>query len=136
VLGSIGHQVSLEGVRIRREFDATIPPVPADGDQLRQVFANLVVNAVQAMPDGGELTVTTRFVPARLSCTIIVADTGRGIAPEHLTKIFQPFFTTRGSGTGLGLAVSYGIIRAHGGSIQVTSTPQVGTTFTVTLPCR
>ena len=136
VLGSIGHQVSLDNITIRKEFDRSLPEISADGDQLRQVFANLVVNAVQAMPDGGILTVATRFDPESSTCNITVSDTGDGIVPEHLPKIFNPFFTTRRSGTGLGLAVSYGIVSTHGGSIDVASSPGAGAVFTVSLPCR
>ena len=136
VLAGIGHQVPLEGVAIVREYDPALPEITADGDQLRQLFTNLAVNAVQAMPGGGTLTVTTRFDRAAGSCTVTLADTGGGIPPERLSRVFDPFYTTKGNGTGLGLAVSYGIVREHGGSITAASLPGSGTIFTVILPCR
>ncbi len=135
VQGSIGHQVSLEGISLVKEYDLTLPEITVDGDQLRQLFANLIVNAVQAMPDGGTITVATRFDPQAASCTVTVLDTGGGIAPEHLSRLFDPFFTTKRSGTGLGLSVSYGIVRDHGGSLSAASPPDSGALFTVTLPC-
>ncbi len=136
VQGSIGHQVSLDGITLEKEYDLALPGLDADGDQLRQLFANLMANAAQAMPDGGTLTLTTRFTPTTESCTVTIADTGNGIAPDHLSRIFNPFFTTKGSGTGLGLSISYGIVREHGGSITATNNPGDGALFTVTLPCK
>ncbi len=135
VQGSMGHQVSLEGITFFKEYDPALPELIADGDQLRQLFANLMVNAAQAMPQGGTLSLTTRFDPETATCAVIVADSGGGIAPERLSKIFNPFYTTKGTGTGLGLSVSYGIVREHGGSITATSPPGAGALFTVTLPC-
>ena len=104
---------------------------------LQQVFLNLIVNAVQAMPDGGELTVEAEEDKNR-RITVRVQDTGGGIPPEHLTHIFDPFFTTKkvGQGTGLGLSVSYGIIKKHGGRIDVDSRPGKGSTFTVIMPVK
>ncbi len=136
VQGSIGHQVSLDGITLRHDYDLALPEIIADGGQLRQLFANLIVNAVQAMPNGGILTLTTSFNPENASCAVTVVDTGSGIAPDNLPRIFNPFYTTKGTGTGLGLSVSYGIVREHGGSITATSAPEAGTIFTVTLPCR
>ena len=136
VLGNVCHQVSLTGIAIRKEFDHEVPEISADGDQLRQVFTNLVVNAVEAMPGGGILTITTRYDPESTTCVVTVVDTGVGMAPELLQKIFNPFFTTKGTGTGLGLAVIYGIVRGHGGSIEVASSPGAGAIFTVSLPYR
>ncbi len=117
-----------------------------DGSQIQQVLTNLIVNAAQAMPSGGTVTIATRTergrppdVPgAELSnhATILVTDEGAGIAAADLPRIFEPFYTTKevGDGTGLGLSVAYGIVREHGGWINVTSEPGVGTTFTVFLP--
>ncbi|CAG0952840.1 partial Sensor protein ZraS, partial [Anaerolineae bacterium] len=107
-----------------------------DGDQLRQVFTNLILNAIQAMKQGGTLTVATSRDSDAGTCTVAVGDTGIGIPPENLKNIFSPFFTTRSDGTGLGLAVSYGIVRDHGGNIQVESTAGRGSTFRVVLPLR
>ena len=101
-------------------------------DQLTQVLLNLVINAIEAMPDGGDLTLATTTDGNWLR--ISICDTGQGISPEEAAKIFEPFYTTKANGTGLGLSVSYGIIQQHGGHIEVTGGPDQGTTFTVALP--
>ncbi len=113
-----------------------LPSIHADPQQLQQVLANLCLNALDAMPDGGKLTVTAGMeVPGRL--TITVADTGFGIDVETAQKIFQPFFTAKKrKGLGLGLPVCERIIKAHGGSIGVTSIPKEGTTFRIHLPTK
>ena len=107
----------------------------ADSGQLEQVFINLVVNAIQAMSEGGRLTIRTSLGEDN-RIQVSVEDTGYGIAPENLDKLFTPFFTTREEekGVGLGLAVSYGIIERHGGKITVESEVGKGSTFTVHLP--
>jgi len=113
-----------------------LPPSMADRDQLLEVFINMVINALDAMPQGGDLTTKTRLLEDGKTIEITVSDTGQGIPEEDLEKIFEPFFTTKeaGKGTGLGLAVSYGIIEAHKGSIDVKSEVGKGTTFIITLP--
>ena len=88
------------------------------------------------MPDGGALTVTTRFSAPDGSFSVAVADSGGGIPEGQLGEVFTPFFTTKATGTGLGLSVSYGIIQEHGGDIRVQSRPHAGSTFTVTLPLQ
>ena len=103
-----------------------------DHNQLKQAFLNLILNAFEAMPEGGTLTIMTLAVAGE--ARIAFADSGSGIAPEHLTRIFSPFFTTRRDGTGLGLAITHRIVVGHGGRIEVESTPGVGTTFSVILP--
>ncbi len=106
-----------------------------DGGQLEQVCMNMIINAGQAMPEGGTLTITTKKLDN--NCVQIeIKDTGNGIPQEIKEKIFDPFFTTKGRsrGTGLGLSISYGIIKNHGGHIEVDSHPREGTTFTITLP--
>ena len=107
-----------------------------DEAQFKQVLMNLIINAVQAMPDGGRITVTAGHDGDAGMLRVAVSDTGLGIGEKDITRIFEPFFTTKGAGkgTGLGLSVSYGIIRQHGGDITVESMPGVGSTFTVTLP--
>ena len=104
-------------------------------DNLQQVFLNLFLNALQAMPDGGTLAV--RAYAEQESLKVIVRDSGVGIPKEHINSIFDPFFTTKeiGKGTGLGLSVSYGIIRKHKGTISVESEVGRGTVFTIDLPC-
>ncbi|HNT37418.1 MAG TPA: ATP-binding protein, partial [bacterium] len=111
----------------------SLPPVMGDRNQMQQVFLNLSLNACEAMPEGGVLTVTTRQEESTVR--VYFADTGCGISQEFLTQIFDPFFTTKpvGKGTGLGLSVSYGIIQQHGGQLLVNSTPNEGSTFTVVL---
>lgn len=109
-----------------------LPPVPAEADQLKQVFLNLLLNAGQAMPDGGQLEITTRQRDGTV--TVTFADNGSGIPREILGKIFNPFFSTRHSGTGLGLAISQRIIQAHGGQIDVASEVGKGARFEVQLP--
>ena len=105
---------------------------------MQQVVLNLVLNGAQAMQPkgGGTLTVRTRLVDQGADVELSVRDTGEGIAPENLSKIFDPFFTTKadGKGVGLGLAVLYGIVKAHDGEVEVTSQRNIGTTFTITLP--
>ncbi|MFA4858144.1 MAG: ATP-binding protein [Candidatus Margulisiibacteriota bacterium] len=115
-----------------------LPEVVADAAQLAQVFSNLILNAIQAMPAGGELSIAAlpgKTMDGELAEVVVsFADTGCGMAPEQLNKLFEPFFTTKYGGTGLGLTISHSIIEGHGGSINVKSTPGKGTTFIVTLP--
>jgi signal transduction histidine kinase len=108
--------------------------VDADGGQLQQAVIALATNAIDAMPGGG--TLTLRAYPDNKRVMIEVEDTGVGIATEDLSKVFEPFFTTKevGKGTGLGLAVCYGIITDHGGRVTVHSSPGKGTKFSISLP--
>jgi len=119
-------------------LDENLPAVPCDGAQIQQVLLNLLLNAAEATPEGrgGHVRIETRAEREGRSAAIAVSDTGEGIPPENLARIFDPFFTTKpeGKGVGLGLAVSYGIVEAHGGEIEVESKIGVGTTFTVRLP--
>jgi len=130
----VKHQISLQNVRLVKGYDLALPAIMADPNQLQQVFINIMLNAYQAMPDGGTLHITTKMVGSELQ--VIFADTGTGIPPENVQNIFDPFFTTKevGEGTGLGLSVSYGIIKAHGGDIEVESQVGKGTTFVIKLP--
>ncbi|MFL6212186.1 MAG: ATP-binding protein [Pyrinomonadaceae bacterium] len=123
-------------LRVTTDFDAHAPTVSADADQLQQVFLNLFLNARDAMPDGGDLRIATRHDRARRELLIEIADTGPGIAPEHRAHIFDPFYTTKpaGAGTGLGLAVCYGIVTAHGGRIELAPDNNQGTCVQVALP--
>lgn len=124
-------------VHVARSFAPTLPSIQADPDQLQQVFANLLRNGAEAMPEGGTLTLSTRLLPEQ-QVEIQVVDTGCGIAAENLGKLFTPFFTTKavGKGTGLGLSIAYGIIKMHRGQISVKSQLGQGTTFTVMLPVQ
>jgi signal transduction histidine kinase len=122
------------GIRVERRLDPGVPEIVADSGQLHQVLVNLVVNAIQAMPDGGTLTIMTERAGDAIALT--VEDTGVGMSPDVLSKVFMPFFTTKavGEGTGLGLSVVHGIVTAHGGSIEAESKPGRGARFRVLLP--
>jgi two-component system NtrC family sensor kinase len=124
-----------ENITIKTELDPQLTRIQADPLQLHQVFFNLISNAAEAMPDGGQLTLRTRKGPTPGYVTIDVEDTGVGISEENMKKIFTPFFTTKpiGKGTGLGLAIIYGIVKMHRGQIGVKSEVGKGTTFTITL---
>jgi signal transduction histidine kinase len=124
-----------QSVRIETDLDSTLGRIQADPLQLHQVFANLMSNAAEAMPEGGVLTLRTRKGPGPGFVTIEVQDTGTGIPERNMKKIFTPFFTTKpiGKGTGLGLAISYGIVKMHRGQIAVQSKVGEGTTFLITL---
>ncbi|HKO60996.1 MAG TPA: ATP-binding protein [Pyrinomonadaceae bacterium] len=130
----LAHQQRGSAVTFDIQKDSSAPSVSGDPGQLQQVIIALATNAVDAMPNGGQLTITTKRNGR--SVVIEVIDTGSGIPAENVPKIFEPFFTTKevGKGTGLGLAVCYGILTEHGGSLDVQSTLGVGTTFTISLP--
>jgi two-component system, NtrC family, sensor kinase len=130
----LSHQQRGELIDIRVETVDDLAAVSGDPGQLQQAVIALATNAIDAMPDGGVLTLSARNRASKV--LIEVKDTGHGISPEHLPQIFEPFFTTKevGRGTGLGLAVCYGILTEHGGSLDVQSNVGAGTTFTITLP--
>ncbi len=158
VLSITEREMQLDGLGVVRKFAEGLPPLKVDADRLRQVFLNLINNARYAMSPGGTLTVTTRLMkdqnqsgqtvripidprkdPVQGEDTwvrIEFADTGTGIAKEHLDKLFEPFFTTKpeDKGTGLGLSVCYSIIEKHGGSLSVESEEGLGATFIIDLP--
>jgi PAS domain S-box-containing protein len=127
-----------ENVEVVSQLDGTLPIILADPDQLGQVFGNIILNAIQAMPEGGQLVVKTSEVSEKLPKSEWVAvsftDTGVGIAEENLGKLFEPLFTTKAKGIGLGLAVTKTLVQGHGGTIEVQSELGKGTTFTVQLP--
>jgi signal transduction histidine kinase len=136
VLELTAHSAQLNNVEVVKELDPSLPKLTADPNQLQQVCTNLVVNAIQAMPEGGKLTLRTSISESQLKME--VQDTGYGISPENMRKLFTPFFSTKKEikGVGLGLAVSYGIIQRHRGRIEVKSKEGKGSTFTVYLPVR
>jgi signal transduction histidine kinase len=112
-----------------------LPLVTGDADKLRQLLLNMILNAIQAMPSGGKVEVLSKALDsAAPQIEIVIADNGPGIKPEDLTKIFDPFFSTKAHGTGLGLATARAIVSEHNGDIKVESTVGKGTTFTITLP--
>jgi signal transduction histidine kinase len=119
-------------VKIRCDCGDGVPAVDADESQLRQAFMNIVRNSFEALPGGGEIVIATRADDGRAVVTF--QDTGAGIAPEHLARVFDPFFSTKESGIGLGLSLTHQIVSEHGGTITAASEKGKGTTFTVTLP--
>ena len=131
-------QALFHNIEVVRQFGADVPEVVVDPSLMQQVFMNLIINAAEAMPDGGQLRVTTRVDPAEKMVEVEFSDTGHGIAQADMERIFDPFFTTKavGHGTGLGLAISFGIVKEHRGTISVESEPGKGTTFSVRLPLR
>ncbi|MDB4967226.1 MAG: integral rane sensor signal transduction histidine kinase [Myxococcales bacterium] len=132
LLSFLRQELEGRGVRVEAHVDPSLPQVAADEHQLRQALLNLLRNAADAMVDGGQLTMTARQVDER-TVELIISDTGEGITPEDLPKIFDPFFSTKEGGTGLGLALTQQIIVEHGGKIEVSSEPGRGTTFIVSL---
>jgi len=133
-LSLVAHSAELQNIQVIKEFSPSLPKLMADFDQLQQVCTNLILNAIQAMPEGGELTLRTS-VDSNGQVKIEVQDTGCGISQENMHKLFTPFFTTKGKGkgVGLGLPVAYGIIQRHQGRIEVQSEEGKGTTFTIYL---
>lgn len=133
ILLLLEHRASPDSLKVIRDFASPIP-WPVDAQQFRQILWNLCLNAVEAMPDGGELRVSAAVHGQALE--VSVSDTGDGIGAGDLSHVFEPFFSTKPEGTGLGLALVHRIIQDHGGEIDVRSTPGLGTTFTLTLPAR
>lgn len=138
------HQILKQHIRLIIKFDKKLPSIKIDDHQIKQVFVNLIINALQAMPKGGSLTVATKFSGAKKKLTslghqhieISFKDTGQGISQKDLKVIFTPYFTTKKEGTGLGLNISQTIIKKHKGSIGVKSVRHKGTTVTIKLPIK
>jgi len=137
-LSLVENQALFQNVRITKALSDYLPKIMIDGNQIQQVFTNIILNAAEAIEGEGELSVTTRMATDGESIEIEITDTGCGISKESLEKIFDPFFTTKevGRGTGLGLAVSFGIVARHKGTINVKSEQGKGTTFIIRLPIR
>ncbi len=138
----VGNQINLENINLEKKLDPELPQVLADFDKIQQVLINIMLNAIQAMPDGGNLTIGTSVAECididdetKNAVRIDITDNGIGIPQENLGKLFTPFFTTKekGKGVGLGLSVVHGIIEKHKGKIEVSSTPNEGTTFRIYL---
>ena len=121
-------------ITVRRVEETPLPAVNFDPKQVHQVLINLLKNALEAMDQGGEITITSRVKGA--NAEISLADTGEGMPPEVAAQIFQPYFTTKEKGTGLGLAICQNIMAEHGGCIFADSTPDRGATFTIQLPLQ
>jgi PAS domain S-box-containing protein len=135
VVTVIRHQFELSGIAVHTLYDPGLPQVLGDTEKLKQVVMNLIMNARQSISETGNITISTGYDIKNNKITIAVEDTGSGIPPHVITRIFDPFFTTKptGQGTGLGLSVSYGIVKEHGGEIKVDSEPEKGSLFTVFL---
>ena len=135
VINVVRHTLEINNIQMKIEFASSLPLVQGDKKQLQQVFLNLIINAMDAMPDGGELSITTRL-DEQQAIEVLFQDTGCGIKEEDLGKIFDPFFTTKpeGRGTGLGLSISYSIISKHNGRIRCESEENKGATFIIDLP--
>jgi two-component system, NtrC family, sensor histidine kinase HydH len=132
VLQLAAHAVNRKTVSLRKEAPATLPPLQGDPEMLKQMLLNLLINAIQAMPDGGEVLLSAGVQDRKV--VIRVRDEGCGIAAEVRDKIFDPFFTTKDGGTGLGLAVAHQIVEQHGGMLRVDANEDRGMTFTALLP--
>jgi len=130
----VERQAQAGGIALRLDCPESVGTVLLDPDRISQVLLNLYLNAVEAMAEGGRLTVSAGWSEDRRAVNISVADTGAGIEAAHLPQVFDPFFTTKGSGTGLGLAIAHNIIEAHGGEIRVASRPGRGTCMSLELP--
>ncbi|HEU5402256.1 MAG TPA: ATP-binding protein [Terriglobales bacterium] len=131
------HQPMFRRISLEKKIPSDLPQISADANQLSQVLMNLLLNAAQAMPEGGSITIQAEKVKFDERIEITVTDTGEGIPADILPHVFEPFFTTkRGKGTGLGLSISQAYIRSHGGEIRVASLPGHGATVRFTLPIR
>ncbi len=135
-LSLVDHKLKLINIEIEKDLATQLPTIVCDASQIQQVVINLVLNAAESMTGKPRGRVTVRTHRTEEGLVLEVEDNGEGIARENLSKIFDPFFTTKeeGKGVGLGLAVVYGIVKSHGGDVEVDSTPKVGTVFRVTLP--
>ncbi len=132
ILKLLEHQYSLANIKIVRNYTSSLPKVKIDEKQMHEVFMNLIKNAAEAMPGGGDITISTKKEADNIR--IDFKDTGEGISEENIKKIFDPFFTTKEQGTGLGLSVCYGIVQAHGGKLRYESRLGEGTKAIILLP--
>ena len=133
-----GHKLRLSNISVESTLQEGLPKIRGDYNQIQQCIINLIFNSIDAMPEGGKLSVTTSYSPSDSSVFIRVTDRGCGISKEDLPHIFEPFFTTKSEGQGLGLGLSMvdGIVERHKGSIDVISEVGKGATFTITLPAK
>ncbi|MFV1976506.1 MAG: nitrogen regulation protein NR(II) [Candidatus Scalindua sp.] len=134
VLKLTEHQIARSGINLKTHLEETLPSVYVDPEQMKQVFLNLIINAVQAMPDGGYLGVESYRNGSEIVCKL--SDTGTGINREQRENLFTPFYTSKKKGTGLGLAIVYRILEGHKGEIKFTTEEDKGTCFTISLPTR
>lgn len=133
-LTALQYHESAKGKTLQQAFDLALPPQMVDIDQIRQVLWNLILNGLQAMPEGGILTVSSALQDKE--AVVAIRDSGSGIAKHKIQKIFEPFYTTKKGGSGLGLAISRRIVEAHGGRIEVESEERRGTTIRIIFPLQ
>jgi two-component system NtrC family sensor kinase len=133
-LGMLENEFHLRHMTVETNLSSEMSDNLVDVNQMHQVFVNLLLNAAEATQDNGEINIRSQIDKARRCVRVEIADNGCGIPPEHISKVFEPFFTTKAKGTGLGLAVSYRIVRNHQGEIQVSSKPGEGTRFSIEIP--
>jgi two-component system NtrC family sensor kinase len=133
-LSMLENEFRLRHIRVETNLSGNTPVVLVDANQMHQVFVNLLLNAAEATQDNGEINIRSQIEPAKRRIRIEIEDNGCGISPGHISKVFEPFFTTKAKGTGLGLAVTYRIVRNHQGEIHVSSQPGKGTRFTIEIP--
>lgn len=130
----LGNEFHLHHISVEKHLSREVPNLALDVGLMQQVFVNLLINGVEAIQDNGVITIRSYVSQDKKSVAVEVEDTGCGISPDNLARIFDPFFSTKGNGTGLGLAVSYGIVRKHRGHILVSSQPLQGARFTIEIP--
>ena len=129
-----GEEMEKKQIIFKDHLDKTIPPIQGDSERLYRAFSNLAINAIQAMPNGGSLTISSEQEPSSLMVKITFRDTGIGMDEETSKNLFNPFFTTKDKGVGLGMALTHKIIEDHRGTIEVRSEKGKGTTFVLGLP--
>jgi signal transduction histidine kinase len=134
VLDTLKDKVASHGIELNKEFNSQSPLIKVDREQINRVFSNVIINSIEAMPKGGKIIVITE--DEAMSLAVKIQDSGEGIPEEDIIRIFDPFFSTKPSGIGLGLSITYGIVVSHGGTIGVESRPKRGTVFTISLPKR
>jgi signal transduction histidine kinase len=134
IIALAGHSAQQKGITLRKDVPASVPAFECDPEQMKQVILNLAINAVQAMTGAGEISLTAR--QRESSVALGVRDQGPGIDQEDLDKIFNPFYTTKDTGTGLGLSVVYQIVNQHGGVVTAERNPEAGMTFSITIPLK
>jgi len=133
-LNILENEFRLNRISVKKDLMTDMPDMLLDGNQVQQVFVNVLINAVHAVEEHGEITIKSRVDTEEGTVAVDIADNGCGISPENRSRIFEPFFSTKAKGTGLGLAVSYGIVKNHKGDIRVSSESGQGTRFTITFP--
>jgi len=134
VLDSVMTNIVSQRIKVHKKLNAELLIINVDNEQIKRVFSNVMINAVESMPENGKMTIVTE--DDENNFVVKIKDTGKGIPDEDIIRIFDPFFSTKSSGVGLGLSICYGIVVSHGGIIGVESETNKGTTFTISLPIR